>query len=893
LKNNIFIFGLITALSFIFSFAFVSAGFSINNPKLPNMESEVVASAVNYSSVNVNNSLYWQGHTGTDGSWLTGIVSSFDNTNIAYKNNSETITGSWDFNKINITNSGTRLYNSIFNAGELYPQLNPYGNSGSQYVVLNGSLILISTISDYAGMYFGNVSNPSQAHIFYNPVDKNIYIVPNINGKTIFQDAVSGYSDVVMKNLTANNICYSNGTGCASVSANFTNVAYKNNSETITGTWSFNNAITSPNLFYLDQSTPQTVINGKPTFISGLNGNIYDSGAIATSQYPPVQSDTYVKATTTNSVPAYSPYKMTDPSQPLTGIFYPYCWISSNNNVTNQRFHIDLGSGKVITKIYYENLHYAGGTTNAGVKDFTFWGSNSASSFGDLNYSNDTGWTQLTTSQGTFDQHVSLDQADPKYITVTNNVGYRYYAFKFANTWGGTSYMGARRIELQAGTPLLSVDSINRRTYANDGKNITFDWSRIGVANFTDSNITTTGTITTGNKICNATSCFTLQELNATGAGGWVGTATSNLEMQNYTINSTWNYDANSNAYQIFGLKQNFVVNGNGNNGELYGIYQNLSPGTATGSYYNDNWYGIYSVINNGFPFTGNKATNAYFKTYYGDSAEIWINQHDGLNTYPFIIKQDDGKVFSVLPSDGSQPDLHLNSTDFDTKIQYNDGGGNTYGYFQKRTGTNYIAYLLQNSQAGYFSDGTNYAILGDTSNNAGVYTTSIISSGEIRSNTGFNLNGNSGQTWTGDPNSLTQMVFEGGIFMSYSTAFDISLIKEVTYLSTTGKLNPITFKWNEIGLKQYPNPKVWNGTIITGYNSTQVALIYPNCITTESKNLTGKFLPYQSYNRNCIDVYLKADLIKENNELKQNLTSMNSKVEKLCLAVGTGNVCK
>lgn len=27
----------------------------------------------NYSLVNVNNSIFWQGHTGTDGSWLTGI----------------------------------------------------------------------------------------------------------------------------------------------------------------------------------------------------------------------------------------------------------------------------------------------------------------------------------------------------------------------------------------------------------------------------------------------------------------------------------------------------------------------------------------------------------------------------------------------------------------------------------------------------------------------------------------------------------------------------------------------------------------------------------------------------------------------------------------------------
>ena len=38
------------------------------------------SSPINYSTVNVNDSLYWQGHTGTDGSWLTGIMNIFDQT---------------------------------------------------------------------------------------------------------------------------------------------------------------------------------------------------------------------------------------------------------------------------------------------------------------------------------------------------------------------------------------------------------------------------------------------------------------------------------------------------------------------------------------------------------------------------------------------------------------------------------------------------------------------------------------------------------------------------------------------------------------------------------------------------------------------------------------------
>lgn len=163
------------------------------------------------------------------------------------------------------------------------------------------------------------------------------------------------------------------------------------------------------------------------------------------SVYPPAQSDTYVKATTKWSE-SYWPYFATDPTKSLIGSRLENSWLA--NTTTNQRFHIDLGSAKVIKRIYYENYHNYGDLTTMGVENFTFWGSNIAASFNNLTYSTDTGWTQLTTSQSTFDQHVALDQADPKYITVTNTTAYRYYAFKFADNYGSTS-MGVRRIELQ------------------------------------------------------------------------------------------------------------------------------------------------------------------------------------------------------------------------------------------------------------------------------------------------------------------------------------------------------------------------------------------------------------------------------------------------------------
>lgn len=171
------------------------------------------------------------------------------------------------------------------------------------------------------------------------------------------------------------------------------------------------------------------------------------------SVYPPAHNDTYVKATTKWDTD-YWPHYATDPAKSLTGVAKANSWLSVSGTVTNQRFHIDLGQPRVVRRIYYENRHGTaggGGTrTERGVKNFTFWGSNTgAGTFDDLVYANDEGWTQLTTAQSTFDQHVEADQADPKYIVVTNNASYRYYAFKFADNYGDIESIGVRHIALQ------------------------------------------------------------------------------------------------------------------------------------------------------------------------------------------------------------------------------------------------------------------------------------------------------------------------------------------------------------------------------------------------------------------------------------------------------------
>ena len=168
-----------------------------------------------------------------------------------------------------------------------------------------------------------------------------------------------------------------------------------------------------------------------------------------TSQYPPAHSDTYVKATTKYGTDSWA-YFTTDPALSLTGTSDYNSWLSASVGAVEQRFHIDLGSAKIIRRIYYENGHDSGTYTNRGPQNFTFWGSNTgAGTFDDLVYGNDGGWTELTVAQNTFDQHTASDVADPKYITVTNTTAYRYYAFKFADGYGHANYLAVRHIVLQ------------------------------------------------------------------------------------------------------------------------------------------------------------------------------------------------------------------------------------------------------------------------------------------------------------------------------------------------------------------------------------------------------------------------------------------------------------
>jgi len=177
-------------------------------------------------------------------------------------------------------------------------------------------------------------------------------------------------------------------------------------------------------------------------------------------KYPLLHNDTYVKATTKNAALGVEAHHATDPTLSKTGTLVDVSWLSDGNEKTNQRFHIDLGSAKVIKRIYLENFHSLGLATGYGVKNFTFWGSNNAAAFADLTYANDANWTQLSVDISFWDIHIVGDTSDPQYALVTNDVAYRYYAFKFADNYdtdfGGNDEMGVRHVELQGDRLILT-----------------------------------------------------------------------------------------------------------------------------------------------------------------------------------------------------------------------------------------------------------------------------------------------------------------------------------------------------------------------------------------------------------------------------------------------------
>lgn len=327
--------------------------------------------------------------------------------------------------------------------GETYFDTN--GDGGTNF---SGEVIQIYTGS--ANKYLFPMALPLAAS------QDNYIMKYDATGKTVQWEAEAGGANTALSNL-------------ASVAINTTLISDADNTDDLGSaakTWA---NTYSTNILVNDGSVGTSgvgvlaIANGTiPSSSPADEIQLYSQDVVQgaySSQYPTAHSDTYVKATSKVSA-SYWPYFATDPALSLTGAASANAWLSDSGQYTNQRFHIDLGSAKAITKIYYENYHGTGTGTDYGVKNFTFWGSNSAGSFAELTYGTDTGWTQITgLSQSTFDQHTGSDVADPKYITFSNTTAYRYYAFKFADNYEAVpaNFMGFRRVELQLQSSLSEL----------------------------------------------------------------------------------------------------------------------------------------------------------------------------------------------------------------------------------------------------------------------------------------------------------------------------------------------------------------------------------------------------------------------------------------------------
>ena len=372
-------------------------------------------------------------------------------------------------------NSGTGYYFD-YNVGT--PRFS-LGASGGNRMTWNGSSLNIVgsiDVSTFTGSTFTNcsmssssVTNCGMAGISANNCN---FTTTSFTNSSLNSSSMTncGMSSSSMSNCAMNSSSMTNCgmTGTSANNCNFTNSTITNSGINIS-------TMTNCSISGSNVSNMQTAFSGArvrilPDTATGLaiyddSGNsvlqamvggtnvgdvIFGLKSSIASEYPTQDTD-HVKATT--SYTGSPPYFATDPTKSLTGgMNIGNDWLSNWAVVTNQRFHIDLNSAKTITRIYYENVHDSGGYTDRGVKNFTFWGSNTEASFLELTYATDTGWTQITTAQSTFDQHTASDIADPKYITVTNTTAYRYYAFKFADNWGSAGFMGVRRIELQSGS---------------------------------------------------------------------------------------------------------------------------------------------------------------------------------------------------------------------------------------------------------------------------------------------------------------------------------------------------------------------------------------------------------------------------------------------------------
>lgn len=168
--------------------------------------------SVNNNTLNVNNTLYWQGHTGTDGSWLTGIPTY--NSSYVQKNQDLNLTGyniyadyfygngifdnPDNFDGIAVTPSGLSFYTNSVEIGSItsyggvyFPDLDLYTNKNITALNFIGSGKYLTNLSTFNTTYNNKISFNNSNIAYVN--NTNIFQLPQIINSTL---NITGQSNV-------------------------------------------------------------------------------------------------------------------------------------------------------------------------------------------------------------------------------------------------------------------------------------------------------------------------------------------------------------------------------------------------------------------------------------------------------------------------------------------------------------------------------------------------------------------------------------------------------------------------------------------------------------------------------------------------------------------------
>jgi len=272
--------------------------------------------------------------------------------------------------------------------------------------------------------------------------------------------------------------------------------------------------------------------------------------------------------------------------------------------------------------------------------------------------STDGSWlTGITTSGNIFDQ--SLNTTDN--VTFFNvNATNGFFSILY-------DYVGLLAIDLDNRllydlAEILSLDFNDRKLYASDGTDVILDWNNVGVADFEDSNITTTGNIISPS-YCNSTSCYNVTAFLKDDVGGTDSWSLNYTNYYNATIvnqivtgnisTDTWalNYSDYYNKTQI------------DNNLSNYAKYEFLD----------NNFNGSGNFTTSGFGSFGGLNITDYWARFSGEMENDrgtlgYSNIEIGEDTYPTIIFDDgiDTWMIDFLTGSGlrfyQSGDVHIDS---------------------------------------------------------------------------------------------------------------------------------------------------------------------------------------------------------------------------------------